>query len=86
MKQEQSIGSGLTSIDFFSCITKYGKTGACILSVRDGKIRGTKTYYFNDDYSDEQDSMFQSLFFSFFLKKSINNTLQSLNLLHNYLY
>ena len=66
MKQEQSIGSGLTSIDFFSCITKYGKTGACILSVRDGKIRGTKTYYFNDDYSDEQDNLFQSLFFSYY--------------------
>tara|TARA_A100001015_G_C15029874_1_gene732594 strand:+ start:1595 stop:3376 length:1782 start_codon:yes stop_codon:yes gene_type:complete len=66
LNQEQSINSSLTSIDFFSCISKYGKTGVCILSVRDGKIRGTKTYYFNDDYSDEQDNLFQSLFFSYY--------------------
>jgi excinuclease ABC subunit C len=66
LNQEQSINSSLTSIDFFSYVSKYDKTGACILSVRDGKIRGTKTYYFNDDYSDETDDLFQSLFFSYY--------------------
>ena len=66
LNQEQSINSSLTSIDFFSSISKYGKTGVCILSMRDGKIRGTKTYYFNDDYSNEQDNLFQILFFSYY--------------------
>ena len=66
LQHEQSINSSLANIDFFSCISKYRKTGVCILSVRDGKIRGTKTYYFNDDYSNEQDSLFQSLFFSYY--------------------
>jgi len=66
LNQEQSFNSSLTSIDFFSCISKYEKTGVCILSVRDGKIRGTKTYYFNDDYANEQDNLFQSLFFSYY--------------------
>ena len=42
MRQEQSFNSALTSIDFFTCISKLDRTGVCILSVRDGKIRGTK--------------------------------------------
>ena len=66
LQQEQSINSTLTSIDFFSFVFKFGKTGVCILSIREGKVRGTKTYFFNEDYSDENDQLFQSLFFSYY--------------------
>ena len=42
LQQEQTFNTNLSSIDFFSCLSRHGRTGACILSVRDGKIRGTK--------------------------------------------
>ena len=41
LHQEQSINSSLISVDFFACVSKLDRTGICILSVRDGKIRGT---------------------------------------------
>ena len=66
LHQEQSFNSHLSSVDFFSCIIIHGRTGACILSVRDGKIRGTKTYYFKDDYSKEMDQILQGLIFSYY--------------------
>ena len=66
LQQEQSINSNLTSVDFFSCIFKHGRTGACILSIRDGKIRGTKTYYFKDDHNSEVDQLLHSLIFSYY--------------------
>ena len=46
LQQEQSLTIKTTSIDFFSCVEKHGKTGVCILSARDGKIRGTKNIFF----------------------------------------
>jgi len=66
LHQEQSFNTKLPSIDFFSCISKHGRTGACILSVRDGKIRGTKTHYFKDNLTEEIDELFQSLIFSYY--------------------
>ena len=66
LHQEQSINSSLVSIDFFSCVTKLGRTGICILSIRDGKIRGTKTHYLKGNYLKAVDSLFQSLIFSYY--------------------
>jgi excinuclease UvrABC nuclease subunit len=42
LQQEQSFNSSLISVDFFACVSKHNRTGVCILSVRDGKIRGNK--------------------------------------------
>ena len=66
LQPEQSLTTNLTSIDFFSCVEKHGKTGACILSARDGKIRGTKTYFFKENLLDDLDSLIQSLVFSYY--------------------
>ena len=66
LHQEQSINSSLVSIDFFSCVSKLDKTGICILSVRDGKIRGTKTHYLKGNQLNDTDSLFQSLIFSYY--------------------
>ena len=66
LQQEQSLSSNLSSIDFFACIEKYGKTGACILSAREGKIRGTKTYFFKENVLDDLDELLQSLVFSYY--------------------
>jgi len=66
LQQEQSFSSNHASIDFFACIEKHGKTGACILSARDGKIRGTKTYFFKDNLLDDLDALLQSLVFSYY--------------------
>jgi len=64
--QEQSINSSLISIDFFTCVSKLDRTGICILSVRDGKIRGTKTHYLKGNQLQDIDRLFQSLIFSFY--------------------
>ena len=66
LQQERSFTTNLTSIDFFACVEKHGKTGVCILSARDGKIRGTKTYFFKDNLLDDLDALLQSLVFSYY--------------------
>jgi len=66
LQQEQSLSTNLNSIDFFACVEKHGKTGACILSARDGKIRGTKTYFFRENLLDDLDNLLQSLVFSYY--------------------
>ena len=64
--QEQSFNSSLVSVDFFACVSKLGRTGICILSVRDGKIRGTKTHYLKGNQLQDIDNLFQSLIFSYY--------------------
>jgi excinuclease ABC subunit C len=66
LQQEQSFNSSLISVDFFACVSKLDKTGICILSVRDGKIRGTKTHYLQGNQLHDIDSLFQSLIFSYY--------------------
>ena len=66
LQQEQSFNSALTSIDFFACVSKLDRTGICILSVRNGKIRGTKTHYLKGNQLQDADSLFQSLIFSYY--------------------
>ena len=66
LQQEQSLNSTLVSIDIFSCVSKLDKTGVCILSVRDGKIRGTKTHFLSGNHILNIDELFQSLVFSYY--------------------
>jgi excinuclease ABC subunit C len=66
LHQEQSINSSLVSTDFFAFVSKLDRTGICILSVRDGKIRGTKTHYLKGNQLKDIDSLFQSLIFSYY--------------------
>ena len=66
LQQEQSFNSSLISVDFFACVSKLDNTGVCILSVRDGKIRGTKTHYLKGNQLHDIDSLFQSLIFSYY--------------------
>ena len=65
LQQEQSFNSALISVDFFACVSKLDRTGICILSVRDGKIRGTKTHYLKGNQLHEIDNLLQSLIFSY---------------------
>ncbi len=66
LQQEQSFNSSLISVDLFACVSKLDRTGICILSVRDGKIIGTKTYYLKGNQLHDIDSLFQSLIFSYY--------------------
>jgi len=66
LQQEQSFNSALTSVDFFACVSRFDRTGICILSVRNGKIRGTKTHYLKGNQLNDADSLFQSLIFSYY--------------------
>jgi excinuclease ABC subunit C len=66
LQQEQAFSTNHSSIDFFACVEKHGKTGACILSAREGKIRGAKTYFFKENLLDDLDNLLQSLVFSYY--------------------
>ena len=66
LHQEQSFNSSLTSVDLFACVSKLDRTGVCILSVRDGKIRGTKTYFLKGNHLQDIDTLLQSLIFSYY--------------------
>ncbi|MDB9885277.1 excinuclease ABC subunit UvrC [Gammaproteobacteria bacterium] len=66
LQQEQAFSTNHSSIDFFACVEKHGRTGACILSARDGKIRGTKTYFFKENLLNNLDMLLQSLVFSYY--------------------
>jgi len=66
LQQEQSFNGSLTSVDFFTCVAKLDRTGICILSLRNGKIRGTKTYYLKGNQLHDIDRLFQSLIFSYY--------------------
>tara|TARA_Y200000002_G_scaffold378545_1_gene386115 strand:- start:1219 stop:3003 length:1785 start_codon:yes stop_codon:yes gene_type:complete len=66
LHQERSFNSSLISIDFFACVSKLNRTGICILSVRNGKIRGTKTHHLKGNQLHDIDSLFQSLIFSYY--------------------
>ena len=66
LQQEQSFNSSLVSVDLFACIFKHDRTGVCILSVRDGKIRGTKTHLLKGNQLQDLDRLFQSLIFSYY--------------------
>ena len=66
LHQEQSFNSSLISVDFFACVSKLDRTGICILSVRDGRIRGTKTHYLKGNQLLEIDRLFQSVIFSYY--------------------
>ena len=66
LQQEQSFNRSLISVDFFACVSKLDRTRICILSVRDGKIRGTKTHYLKGNQLHDIDSLLQSLIFSYY--------------------
>ena len=66
LQQEQAFTNNHSSIDFFACVEKHGRTGACILSLRDGKIRGTKTYFFKENLLGNLDALIQILVFSYY--------------------
>ena len=66
LHQEQSFNSPLRSVDFFACVSRLDRTGICILSIRNGKIRGTKTHYLKGNQLLDVDSLFQSLIFSYY--------------------
>ncbi len=66
MQQQQTCNSSLISVDFFACVSWLERTGVSIISVRDGKIRGTKTYHLKGDQLNDKDGLFQSLIFSYY--------------------
>jgi len=66
LHQEQFFDSSLISIDLFTCVSRLDRTGICILSVRDGKIRGTKTYNLKGNKLYDIDSLFQSVIFAYY--------------------
>ena len=50
----------------FFLVSKLERTGVSVLSVRDGRIRGTKTHYLKGNQLHDIDNLFQSLIFSYY--------------------
>ena len=66
MQQDQSVITGLLDVDIFYIYEEFGKTGCCILSTREGRIRGTKEHVFNQTFLPDRNAIFQTLILNFY--------------------
>ena len=55
-----------TNADVFAVTKDNQYAGICIVSVRDGKIRGTKTHLVKDAFKEKIDDLYQVAIFSFY--------------------
>jgi excinuclease ABC subunit C len=63
LEEEAAVSIKPITLDFWhASLTKHA-TGIAKLSIREGKIQGTKTYFLKENYSDNLDTMFQSVLF-----------------------
>ena len=88
LEEEEAISIKPITLDIWHASFIKDSTGIAKLSVRDGKIQGTKTYYLKENYSNNLDDMFQSVLFHHYRflhhlppKLYIANKLKETNLL-----
>ncbi len=66
LKEEQSVVTMANDIDIFSVSSEMSYLGISIIVVRNGKIRGTKTYLIKQVHFDSFDDVYQSAIFNFY--------------------
>ena len=88
LEEEEAISIKPITLDIWHASFIKDSTGIAKLSLRDGKIQGTKTYYLKENYSNNLDDMFQSVLFHHYRflhhlppKLYIANKLKETNLL-----
>ena len=64
--KEQSVTTKSKDIDIFSVAEDNGYLGICIIVVRKGKIRGTKTYLIKKGYYESIDRVYESAIINFY--------------------
>lgn len=63
LEEETAVSIKPITLDIWHASFTKHATGIAKLSVRDGKIQATKTYFLNENYSDELDATFQRVLF-----------------------
>ena len=66
INEEQSISTRAQDIDIFFVKRDNGYIGICIVAVRRGKIRGTKTHLIKGRYFDNFNKVYESAIFNFY--------------------
>jgi len=66
LREEQSVTTLAKDIDIFSAHEENGYLGVCIIVVRRGKIRGTKTNLIKKGYFDSIESVYQGAILNFY--------------------
>ena len=66
INERQNVTVHSTNADIFAVTKDNQYAGICIVSVRDGKIRGTKTHLVKDAFKEKIDDLYQVAIFSFY--------------------
>jgi excinuclease ABC subunit C len=66
LREEQSVTTLAKDIDIFSAYEDNGYLGVCIIAVRRGKIRGTKTNLIKKGYYNSIESVYQGAILNFY--------------------
>ncbi len=66
IQEEQSVTTKAKDIDIFSVAEDSGYLGVCIVVVRKGKIRGTKTHLIKRGYYESIDRVYESTLINFY--------------------
>jgi len=66
LREEQSVTTLAKDIDIFSAYEDNGYLGVCIIAVRRGKIRGTKTNLIKKGYFNSIESVYQGAILNFY--------------------
>ena len=89
LEEEVAVSIKPITLDVWHASFANDATGIAKLSVREGKIQATKTYFLTENHSDNLDNMFQSILFHHYRflhhlppKLYIANALEETHLLH----
>ena len=63
LEEEAAVSIKPITLDIWHASFTKDATGVAKISVRDGKIQATKTYFLTENHSENLDTMFQSVFF-----------------------
>ena len=66
LREEQSVVTLARDVDIFSVHAEDNYLGICIIVVRRGKIRGTKTHLIKQAHYDSLEEVYQSAIFNFY--------------------
>lgn len=66
IQEEQAISTKAKDVDIFSVAEDNGYLGICIVVVRKGKIRGTKTHLIKKAYYQDIDEVYENAIFNFY--------------------
>ena len=63
LEEEAAVSIKPITLDIWHASFTKSATGVAKISIREGKIQATKTYFLKDNYGDDLDAMFQSILF-----------------------